>query len=188
MKYCSTCASPVVLRVPPGDERERHVCNACGEIFYQNPRIVTGCIPEWGQQILLCKRAIEPRYGFWTLPAGFMENGETTQQGAARETLEEAHARVEVGDMFSYVNVPIISQVHILFRARLLDLDFSAGTESLDVRLMNEDEIPWDDIAFPSVERSLRLFFADRAAGAYSLHSVDIYRRAGQPPGATDDS
>lgn len=179
MNYCSNCASPVVKRVPPGDERLRHVCDACGRIFYENPRIIAGCIPEWRDRILLCRRAIEPRKGFWTLPAGFMEIGETTEEGAARETLEEANARVEIGEIFSCVNVPIINQVHILFRATLLDLDFSAGPESLEVELLKEQEVPWDQIAFPSIETSLRFYFEDRAAGRFSMHTASIYRRPG---------
>jgi ADP-ribose pyrophosphatase YjhB (NUDIX family) len=158
----------------------RHVCAACGTIHYQNPKIVVGCIPEWEDKILLCKRAIEPRYGLWTLPAGFMENGETVQQGAARETLEEAEARVEIGDLYALFNLPHINQVYMLFRGRLLDLDYRPGYESLEVALMDEAEIPWQDIAFPVIEESLRLYFGDRVHGAFRLRFGDIMRLEGE--------
>ena len=170
MKFCSNCGAPVSLKIPPGDSLPRHVCDACNTIHYQNPKMVVGCIPEWEDRILLCRRAIEPRHGLWTVPAGFMENGETTYQGAARETLEEANARVEVGPLYALYNIPHISQVYILFRARLLDTDFSAGAESLEVRLFTESEIPWDDIAFATVRNTLRHYYADRQRGAYEFH------------------
>ena len=171
------------LKVPSGDNRERHVCTSCGEIHYQNPKIVTGCIPVWGDKVLLCKRAIEPRYGLWTVPAGFMENGESTHAGAMRETLEEANARVAIDELYMTVNLPLINQVYMLFRAQLLDLDFSAGEESLDVRLFSEDEIPWEELAFPTVEISLKHFFADRARGEFTPGMVDIVREADAPKG-----
>lgn len=179
MKFCSNCGSTVQLRVPAGDTLLRHTCASCGSIHYENPKIVVGAIPEWGDRILLCRRAIEPRLGYWTLPAGFMENAETTAQAAARETLEEACARIEVGDMFTLINVPHISQVHIVYRARLLDLDFSPGEESLEVALFSEEEIPWDDIAFRTISLSLRRFFEDRRRGTFRFHSEDL---AGPPP------
>lgn len=175
MRFCSSCGEQVVSRVPPGDDRERYVCDACSTIHYSNPKIVAGCIPEWEDRILLCKRAIEPRSGLWTLPAGFMENQETTQEAAARETLEEACARVEVGGLFSYLNVPRISQVYVLFRARLLDTDFAAGSESLEVALFAESEIPWEELAFQSIEITLRRYFEDRARGAFGTHVVDVH-------------
>ena len=124
MKFCSQCAAPVTSRIPPGDDRPRHVCDSCGTIFYSNPKIVAGCIPVWQEQLLLCRRAIEPRSGLWTLPAGFMENGESTAQAALRETLEEANARVEMGKLFAYLNIPALNQVYVIFLARLLDLDY----------------------------------------------------------------
>jgi ADP-ribose pyrophosphatase YjhB (NUDIX family) len=176
IKFCSVCAHPVSLRVPAGDTRERHVCDACGAIHYENPRNVVGTLPVWQDQVLLCRRAIEPRHGYWTLPAGFMEIGETTAEGAARETLEEAGARVELQELFSLLNVPHVHQVHLFYRARLLDLDFAAGEESLEVRLFSEGEIPWDDLAFPTTAETLRFYFADRKAGRYALHTGDIYR------------
>ncbi|BAL25567.1 NUDIX hydrolase [Azoarcus sp. KH32C] len=174
MKFCSNCGAPVTLRIPPGDTLPRHVCTNCGSIHYQNPKIVVGAVPEWEDRILLCRRAIEPRHGFWTLPAGFMENAETTAEGAARETLEEACARVEVGDMFTLINVPHISQVHIVYRARLLDLDFRPGEESLDVALFEEKDIPWDDIAFRTISMTLRHYFEDRRKGSFGFHTGSI--------------
>ena len=177
MNYCSQCGAPVTSRVPPGDDRPRHVCDSCGTIFYSNPKIVAGCIPQWDDQLLLCRRAIEPRSGLWTLPAGFMENGESTVQAAARETLEEANARVEMGKLFAYLNIPAINQVYVIFLARLLDLDFRAGAESLEVRLFREHEIPWEEIAFPSIERALRLYFADLRGDGFGTHMADIERR-----------
>ena len=177
MNFCSQCASPVTCRVPPGDDRPRHVCDSCGTIFYSNPKIVAGCIPQWEEQLLLCRRAIEPRSGLWTLPAGFMENGESTAQAAARETLEEANARVEMGKLFAYLNIPTLNQVYVIFLAELVDLEFFAGEESLEVRLFREEEIPWDEIAFPSIERALRLYYEDRRGASFGTHMADIERR-----------
>lgn len=167
MKYCSTCGAEVSLRVPAGDQRPRHVCTACGSIHYLNPKLVAGALPVWEDKVLLCRRAIEPRSGFWTLPAGFMEVGESTGEAAIRETLEEACARIELGDLYTLVNIPQISQVHILYRARLLDLDFSPGEESLETRLFAEHEIPWDELAFRSISLSLRHYFKDRTHGHF---------------------
>lgn len=174
MNYCSNCGATVALRIPPGDSLPRHVCIQCGSIHYQNPKLVVGAIAEWGDQILLCRRAIEPRHGFWTLPAGFMENGETTEAAAARETLEEAQARIAVGELFCLVNVPYISQVHLVYRAKLLDLNFAPGEESLETQLFSEAEIPWDQIAFRSITMALRHYFADRQQGQFTLHSGEI--------------
>ena len=180
MNYCSHCGTEIEVLIPEGDNRPRHVCPACGTIHYQNPKIVVGCIPVWEERILFCRRAIEPRYGLWTLPAGFMENGETSQQGAARETLEEACARVEVEGLYTLFNLPHIDQIYLMFRSRLLDLDFAPGAESLEVRLFEEHEIPWDEIAFPVIRESLRLFLADRVAGAFPLRSGTIERLEGE--------
>jgi ADP-ribose pyrophosphatase YjhB (NUDIX family) len=170
MKFCSNCGTAVQLRVPAGDTLPRHVCDACHTIHYQNPRMVVGCIPEWEDRILLCRRAIEPRHGLWTVPAGYMENGETTFQGALRETLEEANARVEIGPLYALYNIPHINQVYILFRGRLLDLDVSPGAETLEVRLFAENEIPWDGIAFASVRNTLTHYYQDRRNGEYQFH------------------
>jgi len=160
MKHCSSCGSLVKEKIPEGDNRRRWVCEACNKIHYQNPRIVVGCVPERDGKILLCRRAIEPRYGFWTVPAGFMELGETMEQGAARETMEEACAEVEIGHLFASVDVIQAGQVHVFFTAAL-NGDFAAGTESLDVALFSEEEIPWDEIAFRSGFFALKKFFED---------------------------
>lgn len=184
MKFCSECAHPVSLAIPEGDNRPRYVCPQCHAIHYQNPKLVVGSIPVWEQdgelQVLLCKRAIEPRYGYWTLPAGFMENEETTEQAAVRETEEEAGANVELGNLFTLLNVAHVHQVHLFYLARLRTLDFAPGEESLDVQLFTQDEIPWDDLAFPTVRDTLELFFADRVkvreGGSYGFHSRDIVR------------
>lgn len=174
MKFCSQCGSPVEIRVPDGDTRLRAVCTACAEIHYVNPKMVLGTIPAWGDQVLLCRRAIEPRRGLWTLPAGFMEVNESTAQGAMRETMEEAGARVELGELFSVFDIPHVDQVHIFYLARLKDLDFAAGPESLEVRLFREDEIPWDSIAFRTITATLKFYFHDRRKGVMSVHTGDI--------------
>jgi ADP-ribose pyrophosphatase YjhB (NUDIX family) len=180
MNYCSNCGTRVTQRIPEGDSRPRHVCDACGTIHYQNPKIIVGCVAEWEGRILLCKRAIEPRYGLWTVPAGFMENGETTGDGARRETLEEANARVEIGHLFALYNIPHISQVYMLFRAKLLDLDFSAGAETLEVRLANESEVPWNEIAFATVRNTLTHYFDDQKKGRFDFHigTIEPMKRA----------
>jgi ADP-ribose pyrophosphatase YjhB (NUDIX family) len=166
----------VSLRVPDGDNRDRFCCDACGTIHYQNPKLVLGTVPTWGDQVLLCRRAIEPRYGFWTLPAGFMENGETTAEGAARETAEEAGAQIEMGALYSVIDVPHVDQVHLFFQARVIDLRFDPGPESLEVRLFTEADIPWDQLAFRTVEQTLRWYFEDRQAGAFGLRTTSIRR------------
>jgi ADP-ribose pyrophosphatase YjhB (NUDIX family) len=184
MKFCSECAHPVTVAIPEGDNRPRFVCTNCGTIHYQNPKMVIGSVPVWegdGElKVLLCKRAIEPRYGYWTLPAGFMENEETTSEAAIRETEEEAGANVELGNLFTLLNVAHVHQVHLFYLAKLLDLDYAAGIESLDVQLFAEHEIPWDDLAFPTIRTTLELFFADRRrvreGGSYGVHTRDITR------------
>lgn len=164
-------------RVPEGDTFTRAVCETCGIVHYQNPKIVVGCLPAHGDRILICKRAIEPRYGLWTLPAGFMENEESASEGAAREALEEANARVEIEDLYTVYSIPHISQVYMMFRARLLDLDFGPGDESLEVRLFREEEIPWDELAFRTIGRTLRNYFLDRKFGDFPLHVSALARR-----------
>jgi len=180
MKFCNHCGSPLELRTPPDDNRNRHICTACGEIHYENPKLIVGAIPVWQDKILLCRRAIEPRHGLWTLPAGFMENEETTAQAAARETLEEANARVTIGDLYTLYNLPHINQVHLFFRAELLDLDFSPGIESLDVKLFSESDIPWDTLAFRPVRFSLQHYFSDRKTGNFRFRTGDLAPLAGQ--------
>lgn len=174
MNFCSHCGAPVSLKIPAGDSLPRHVCDQCGTVHYQNPKVVVGALAEWEDKILLCRRAIEPRYGFWTLPAGFMENNETSGEAALRETREEAGARIELGPMFTFVDLPHISQIHIIYRARLLDLDFHPGEESLDAILLGEADIPWDDIAFRSIDYTLKRFFEDRRNGQFQLHSTSF--------------
>ena len=174
MKFCSACGRDVVFEVPAGDNRPRYCCRHCSAIHYQNPRMVLGTVTTWDDKVLLCKRAIEPRYGYWTLPAGFMENGETTAEGAARETLEEAGARIEMGPMYSLIDIPHAEQVHVFYRATLLHLDFVPGPESLEARLFTEDEIPWNDIAFRTVGQTLRWFFEDRRTGRFEMRTGAI--------------
>jgi ADP-ribose pyrophosphatase YjhB (NUDIX family) len=174
VKYCSACANPVERRVPNGDNRERFVCDSCGTIHYQNPKIVTGCLPIYQRQVLLCRRAIQPRSGLWTLPAGFLENGETSTEGAVRETLEEACANVAIEGLYTVFNLPHISQVYMFFRAELLDLDFRPGWESTDVRLFHEADIPWDELAFPVIRDTLQHYFRDRSSGIFPVHVGDI--------------
>ena len=160
MKFCSSCGGPVSYRVPKDDNRERAVCDNCGEVHYRNPLVVVGCVAERDGRVLMCRRAIEPRYGYWTLPAGFMELGETVAGGAARETLEEAKATVELGHLFACVDVVDAGQVHLFYTGRLIG-DYGVGEETLEVQLMSEQEIPWDEIAFQSVEFALRRYFED---------------------------
>ena len=170
IKHCRACGGEVRYQTPADDNRDRATCIVCTTIHYENPLNVVGTLPVWEDKVLLCRRAIEPRHGLWTVPAGFMENGETTFQGAARETLEEANARVEVGQLYALYNIPHINQVYMLFRARLLDLDFSAGAETLETRLFSEDEIPWNEIAFVTVRRTLKHYFNDRRTGEFRFH------------------
>ena len=182
VRFCSVCGSDrIEHRVPDGDNLPRNVCAACGTIHYQNPKVVVGCLPEWDDQVLLCKRAIEPRLGWWTLPAGFLENGETVVAGAVRETLEEASARVDIGNLYTMISLPQISQVYMVFRAQLLDLDFGPGPESLEVRLFREDEIPWEEMAFRTIGRTLRNYFLDRKLGAFPTRVSVLERRAPRP-------
>lgn len=174
MNYCSECGAELALRVPEGDLRLRHVCLRCGEIHYLNPKLVVGCIAEWEEGVLLCRRAIEPAYGLWTLPAGFMENGEATGEAARRETAEEACARVAIGPLFALINIPHINQVHLFYRARLLDADFGAGEESLESALFDEARIPWNALAFRSVALCLETYFADRRSGVFAFHESSL--------------
>ncbi|MBT8595335.1 NUDIX hydrolase [Polynucleobacter paneuropaeus] len=182
MKFCSQCASPLVMRIPADDSRERYICEQCGSIHYENPRNVVGSIPIYGDQVLLCRRAIEPRYGFWTLPAGFLEIGETTSAGAIRETIEEAGANVDIGPLFSLLNVVHAQQVHLFYFAQMRTPDFEAGVESLEVAMFLEKDIPWQDLAFPTVKQTLEWYFADRAAGrldhrdSITVHTRDVLR------------
>ena len=172
--FCSHCGAKVSQRIPKGDNRLRDVCLQCGGIHYQNPCIVAGCLPVYGDEILLCKRAIEPRKGYWTLPGGFLELGETVEEGAVRETWEEACARVEVRSLYTMFDVIRAGQVSVFFLADLPVPDFSAGVESEDVRLFSEAEIPWGELAFSTITRTLYHYFQDRKAGVFSLHTEKV--------------
>jgi ADP-ribose pyrophosphatase YjhB (NUDIX family) len=175
INHCKNCGSAVVYRVPDdGDTKERAVCPACGTIHYENPLNVVGTVPVWGEQVLLCKRNIEPRWGKWTLPAGFMELGETSAEGAARETVEEAGAQFEMQALFTVMNVVRVGQVHLFYRAKLLSPQFNPGTETIEARLFHEHEIPWDEIAFRTVKETLEHFFADRREQRFGMHCIDI--------------
>ena len=177
MKYCSACGAPVSQKIPPGDNVLRYVCEHCQAIHYHNPKIVAGCIPEWGDDILLCRRAIEPRLGFWTFPAGFMEIGESTEEAAARETKEEALADVEIVSLYAVLSMPHIGQVYMVFRGRMMAPEFGAGSESLDVRLFPRHAIPWDEIAFPVVADALRRYVKDAEAGRFLLQLGNVADR-----------
>lgn len=176
MNFCSQCGSPVTARIPIGDDRQRFVCDGCGTIHYQNPKMVVGCIPEWEDRILLCRRSIEPKHGKWTLPAGYLENDETVTEGAKRETREEAGARVESLEPYALMSIAFISQVYLIFRARLTDTDFAPGTESSEVRLFSETEIPWEDLAFRVIRETLSRYFRDRPSGIFPLQNGIITR------------
>ncbi len=174
MKFCIKCGASTEIRIPEGDNRERLVCVKCEYIFYQNPRIIAGYLPFYENKILLCKRAIEPRAGYWTLPAGFLENNETVQDGALRESLEEANAQIEGGELYGMFSLPHISQVYIFYLGKLKDLNFSPGQESLDVRLFSEADIPWNEIAFPVVDKLIRYYFEDKEKGKFNVHTEDL--------------
>ena len=173
MKFCSHCGSSVNKRIPEGDDRPRYICDSCNTIHYQNPRIIVGTVPASGDKVLLCRRAIEPRKGFWTVPAGFMENGETTLEGAVRETWEEALAKVTDETLYRMFDLPYINQVYIFYRATLANEDFGPGPESLDVKLFSEQDIPWDEIAFPVVTEVLREFFEDNRKSEFPVRVSD---------------
>ncbi len=174
IKHCRVCGAPAEYRIPADDNRERATCIACGDIAYENPINVVGTVPVWGEQVLLCRRNIEPRYGLWTLPAGFLELGETTADGARRETDEEAGAHIELLPLFTLYNVVRAGQVHFFYRARLLDTVFAPGPETIEAQLFHEHEVPWDQIAFRTVRETLLRYFEDSKAGRYGLHVADI--------------
>ncbi|MEM7406620.1 MAG: NUDIX hydrolase [Pseudomonadota bacterium] len=176
MNFCSQCGSGSIgLQVPVGDNRERYVCTDCSEIFYHNPKMVVGCLIEHGTQVLLCKRAIEPRVGLWTLPAGFMENAETAAEGAQREAHEEALAKTDVFGLYAQFSIAHIDQVYLIYRARLTSAEtIGAGEESLAVGLFEEHQIPWEELAFPVMRKTLELYYEDRRDGRFRAHSGDI--------------
>jgi ADP-ribose pyrophosphatase YjhB (NUDIX family) len=174
IRYCRACGTAVAYRIPVDDNRERAVCPACATIHYENPLNVVGTVPVWGDQVLLCKRAIEPRFGLWTLPAGFLELGETTAEGAIRETVEEAGAQIELGALFTLLNVVRVGQVHLFYLATMTSKRLDPGSETLEARLFREDEVPWDQIAFRTVRETLQHFFADRRRSQFGFHCADI--------------
>ena len=180
MIFCSHCGEKVVNKIPEGDNRQRFVCTSCNLIHYQNPRIIAGCIAEFEGKILLCKRAIEPRHGLWTLPAGFMENQETTLEAAKRETFEEAKAEINNSQLFCTISIPHISQVYIMYRGELVNGYAHPGTESLETDLYSEDEIPWGELAFPVITESLRLYFSDKNNGQFNIYNGEMRRDENQ--------
>lgn len=180
MNFCSNCGSQNIgLKVPEGDNRPRFVCDDCGEIFYHNPKMVVGCVPRWKEKVLLCKRAIPPRYGYWTLPAGYMENQESAANGAAREAHEEALAKTRIGNVFTQFSIPHINQVYILFLADMETAEFGTGEESLDAALFAREEIPWDELAFPVMRKTLELYFEDADRGRFRTHSGEVWFPSG---------
>lgn len=174
IKHCRVCGAATSYLVPDGDNRARAICTACGEIHYENPINVVGTVPVWREQVLLCRRNIEPRYGLWTLPAGFLELGESTADGALRETVEEAGAHIEMQGLFTVLNVVRVGQVHLFYRARMLDTHLDPGPETIEARLFSEHEVPWDELAFRTVRVTLEHFFADRRGGSFGMHAGDI--------------
>ena len=176
MKFCHLCAGPITHHIPPGDDKLRYCCLPCDQVFYQNPNNIVGTLPVWQDRVLLCRRAIEPRKGLWTLPAGFMENGEATLQGAIRETREEAGAELNLSEnsLYTIFNLPNINQVYLFFRAELANLEFKAGLESLEVELFTEEQVPWDSIAFAVVKSTLQQYFADRKKQIFPVRMYDV--------------
>jgi len=187
MNFCSNCGQPVTRRTPPGDDRSRFYCESCGVVHYQNPKLVVGCIPAMENQILLCRRAIEPGYGKWTLPAGYLENGESVAAGAKRETREEAQARVEILAPYALYNICHVDQIYLMFRARLIDKRFQAGSESLEVKLFDQEDIPWEEIAFRVITATLLQYFEDRRSGRFSFFVESIASPNPDPPEMEND-
>ncbi|WP_370298238.1 NUDIX hydrolase [Pontibacterium sp.] len=174
MNFCSHCGNSVHVAIPEGDNRPRHICDSCGTIHYQNPRIIAGCLPVYEDKVLLCRRAIEPRLGFWTLPAGFMENGESTEEAALRETYEEAVAEVEIQSLYTVTSILHVNQVQMFYLAHMPKPEFDISSESLEVALFAENEIPWDELAFQTIRNALRFYFADRKRGEFPLRHVSL--------------
>lgn len=174
MNFCSHCGNTVYTAIPEGDNRPRHICDGCGTIHYQNPCIIAGCLPVFEDKVLLCKRAIEPRLGFWTLPAGFMENGESTEQAALRETYEEAYATVEIQKLYTVTSILHVNQVQLFYLAKMHKPEFNVSSESLKVELFSEEEIPWDDLAFQTIHNALELYFEDRKSGNFPLRHIEL--------------
>lgn len=176
MNFCPNCGQPISRQIPPGDDRLRDVCESCQIVHYHNPIMVVGCIPEYQDKILLCRRSIEPRLGYWTIPAGYLENRETVTEGARREAFEETGADMEILDLVTVVTLLPYHQVYLIFRAKLRDQHFGPTEESSEVRLFAENDIPWSELAFETVKKSLEFYFQDRAKGTYALHMTSIGR------------
>jgi len=176
MNFCSNCGADVRLKTPEGDDRPRFVCTACGVVHYENPKLVVGCIPEQNGRILLCKRNIEPQKDKWTLPAGYLENDETLKQGALRETMEEANAQVEIIAPYRLFDLSFISQIYLMFRAKLLTVDFSPTAESSQIQFFTEPQIPWDEIAFQVIKATLRHYFKDRICGKFEFQQHELQK------------
>lgn len=174
MNFCSQCGTRVHVAIPDGDNRPRHICDNCGTIHYQNPRVIAGCLPVFEDKVLLCRRAIEPRLGYWTLPAGFMENGESTEQAALRETYEEAVATAEIVSLYTVTSILHVDQVQLFYLANLPTPEFDISSESLEVALFSEEEIPWDDLAFQTIRNALEFYFEDRKTGTYPLRHITL--------------
>lgn len=174
VKFCSNCGESVHKRIPKGDDRPRCICDSCGTIHYKNPKVVVGCIAEWKDKVLMCRRAIAPQVGKWTLPAGYLESAETVAQGAQRETIEEAKAKVEIIEPYALFNLTFVDQIYLMFRAKLMNLDFGPGPESREVTLMSEKNIPWDEIAFNVIHKILRCYFMDKSNGSFQFKMGDI--------------
>lgn len=174
IKFCTACGSPTLMKIPPEDDHVRAVCSGCGQVHYSNPKMVVGCIPEWQGKILLCKRNIEPRLGKWTLPAGYLESGESVQSGAVRETKEEAMADVAIIEPYRLFNITFVDQIYFMFRAAMTSDKFGITTESSDVRLFDEPEIPWGEIAFDVIRQTLDHYFIDRKKGDFPFRIFDL--------------
>ncbi len=179
MKYCSSCAGPIELTIPQDDHLPRHTCTHCGTIFYQNPKVISGCLPVFEDKVLLCRRAIEPRKGYWTLPAGFMENQESTEEGAKRETREESQAEVKIRQLYTLTSIVHVNQVQLIYLADMCSDHFGPTSESLEVKLFSEDQIPWDELAFPTIRNALEFYFHDRQNDHFPLHEVTIRSNKG---------
>ena len=177
MNYCPNCSAKVSLKIPEGDNRERYVCDSCNTIHYSNPNVVVGTLPAFEDKILLCKRAIEPRVGLWTVPAGFLENGESLLQGAWRETKEETQAEVDIKEILTIFNIPQINQIYVIYRADIEDNSFGPTSESLDVQLFSYDEVPWEELAFPFVPKTINHYYECLKTKKFNLHTEDIIRR-----------
>ena len=174
MKFCSNCASEIRIAIPEEDTLPRHICDNCDIIFYQNPKIITGCLAVHQDKVLLCKRAIEPRKGYWTLPAGFMENNESTEEGALRETLEEANAHVRISHLYTMTSIVHVNQVQLIYLAHMDKAEYAPSNESLEVELFSEKDIPWDELAFPTIKSALTFYFEDRKRNTYPLRERTV--------------